>query len=151
MIDRTIESSDPSIRQSSPWHPEDTQQFHLFHPITKPLCHLDVLVAPDSRPHITRSSRERTTRWARRNADDGVLVTLQHELRVSGSGIPELDTTVLGSGENPVSVGSKSNRENEVLVSLEGLDASSTFGAGVGVSTSRCNQLPHLDGLIQTT
>jgi hypothetical protein len=45
-------------------------------------------------------------------------VTLQHELRVAGPGIPELNTSVLGAGEDPVSVWSQRNRENEVLVSL---------------------------------
>ena len=133
------------------------------------MSNLDVLIAPDSCTHITRPSCERTARRTWRHADDGVLVTLQHELRVAGSGVPELDAAVLGTGEDPISVRCESDRENEVLrhilvscfrcsesrwaylVSFECLDASSTLGTSVGVSTSGCNKLPHLDSLVQTS
>jgi hypothetical protein len=37
------------------------------------------------------------------------------------------------------------------LMSLKCSDASSTLRAGIGVSTSGCNKLPHLDGLVQTS
>lgn len=45
-------------------------------------------------------------------------MTLQHELRVASSGIPELNTSILGAGEDPVSIWGQRNRENEVLVPL---------------------------------
>lgn len=37
------------------------------------------------------------------------------------------------------------------LVSLKSLDASASLGTRVGMSTSWCNKLPHLDGLVQTS
>jgi hypothetical protein len=45
-------------------------------------------------------------------------VALQHELRVASPGIPELDATVLGTGEDPVSIRGERNGENKVLVHL---------------------------------
>lgn len=40
---------------------------------------------------------------------------------------------------------------NKYLVALEGLDTSSTLRSGVGVTTPWCHELPHFDGLIQTS
>jgi len=45
----------------------------------------------------------------------GIFMSLQHELCNTGMGIPELDTTVLGSTQNPVAVWSKRNAEYKVL------------------------------------
>ena len=45
----------------------------------------------------------------------GVLVPLKHHLCVSGDGIPELDTSVLGPTHNPLSVWCKAHTENKVL------------------------------------
>jgi hypothetical protein len=42
-------------------------------------------------------------------------VTLKHELRASGLGVPELDASVLGPGQYPRSIGRQSNAENKVL------------------------------------
>lgn len=42
-------------------------------------------------------------------------MALQHELRISGSGVPELDAAVLGAGEDPVSVWCEGDGEDEVL------------------------------------
>lgn len=43
------------------------------------------------------------------------------------------------------------SQQETYLVSLESPDAPSTLRSGVGVSTSGCNKLPHLDRLVQTT
>jgi hypothetical protein len=53
------------------------------------------LVAPDSSAHITRTSSKAAAAGAGCNRNDGVLVTLQHELGVAGSWVPELNTTIL--------------------------------------------------------
>lgn len=45
-----------------------------------------------------------------------VLVALQHKLRNASVRVPELDTAVLGSTEDPVTVGREGNAQNEVLV-----------------------------------
>lgn len=42
-------------------------------------------------------------------------MALQHELRVAGSGVPELHAAVLRAGEDPVSIRCEGNREDEVL------------------------------------
>ena len=94
-------------------------------------------------------------------------MALQHELGIAGTRIPELDTSVLRSGEDPGSIRCESNGENEVLsrvstlqlnkgsktylVPFEGLDASSTLWSSIGVGTAWCRKLPHLDSLIQTS
>lgn len=78
-------------------------------------------------------------------------MSLQHELRVAGSGIPELNATVLGARENPRSVGGEGNGEDEVLVTLEGLDAAAPLGSVAGVLATRGHEFPHLDGLVQRT
>lgn len=43
-------------------------------------------------------------------------MTLQHELRIACSGIPELNAAVLGPGEYPVSIWGESDGENKVLL-----------------------------------
>lgn len=107
------------------------------------------LVAPDSRSHVTRTGSEAATTWAWRHADDRVLVALQHELSVAGSWVPELNTAILGSREDPVSVWCKSNGEDKVLMTFESLDATSALGCVAWVLTAWCDELPHLDGLVQ--
>lgn len=42
-------------------------------------------------------------------------MTLEHELGASGAGVPELDAAVLGAGEDPGSIWSESDTEDEVL------------------------------------
>ena len=76
-------------------------------------------------------------------------MALQHELGIACSRVPELDTTILGAGEDPVPVWGERDGEHEVLVALESLDAAAAFGAGVGVTTSGGDKLPHLDCLVQ--
>lgn len=74
-------------------------------------------------------------------------MSLEHQLGSSSAGIPELNTTVLGSGEDPVRIGRERNREDKVSVTLEGLDTLAALGSWVG--TISCAELPHLDGSIQ--
>jgi hypothetical protein len=78
------------------------------------------LVAPDASSHVAGTGSEAATAWAGCDADDAVLVTLQHELSIAGSWIPELNTTILGAGKNPVSIGCESYRENKVLIKVSG-------------------------------
>lgn len=42
-------------------------------------------------------------------------MALEHELGASGAGVPELDAAVLGSGQDPGSVWSEGDTEDEVL------------------------------------
>jgi hypothetical protein len=75
-------------------------------------------------------------------------VTLQHKLRDTCVGIPELYTTVLGTGQHPVAVRCEGNAEHEVLVALECADALAA-GRVSGHEACGCGQLPHLDGLVE--
>ena len=76
-------------------------------------------VRPDTGPHVARTRCEETTIGSKsrawRNRDDRILMALEHELRVAGAGIPELDTTVLGTRQHPAGIGRQSDAENEVL------------------------------------
>ena len=45
-------------------------------------------------------------------------MSLKHELCESGTGVPELDTSVLRARQDPVVVGGKSNAEHEVLQNI---------------------------------
>lgn len=76
-------------------------------------------------------------------------MSLEHELRRAGAGIPELDSTVLGSGQHPVGVGGEGNRQHEITVSLKRLDTLAAFGTGVGTGSGA--ELPHLDRAVQAT
>lgn len=99
-------------------------------------------------------------------------MSLQHDLGVASPWVPELHTTILGAGHDPLRIGSKSNTEDEILknvrvslyhvdhgwsrttysVTLKSLHASPTLGALVNaVLWARRAQLPHLDGPVQTT
>lgn len=75
-------------------------------------------------------------------------MTLQHELRDTCMGIPELHTTVFGTRQHPVAVWCKSNTENKVLVTLKCADALAT-GRVSGHEACRCSQFPHLDSLVE--
>ena len=44
-----------------------------------------------------------------------VLVTLQHHLRITGHGIPELDSAILGTTHNPLPIGRQADTEHKVL------------------------------------
>lgn len=45
--------------------------------------------------HVSGAGGEAVASRAGSHANDGVLVTLEHEVRSSGAGVPELDTSVL--------------------------------------------------------
>lgn len=75
----------------------------------------DASVGPDTSTHITRSSGKVASSWAGSNRDNRVLVTLEHQLGVAGARIPELNSTVLGAGHDPLSIRGKGNAENKVL------------------------------------
>lgn len=97
----------------------------------------------------------------------GVLVSLQHELRDTSMGVPELDSAIFGATHDPVSMWCEGYAEDEILkynqspvfeassprfesylVAFKGADTLSAW-LGVGVHTRRRGQLPHLDGLVQ--
>ena len=82
----------------------------------------------------------------------GILVTLEHQLAVSGAGVPELHAPVFRSAEHPLSIRCERNAEHEVLVSLKSPRAPSTSSH---LATQHAailgHQLPHLDRLIQTS
>lgn len=42
-------------------------------------------------------------------------MSLEHELCMAGAGVPELDTAVLGTGEDPLRVRGQCNAEDEIL------------------------------------
>jgi hypothetical protein len=76
-------------------------------------------------------------------------VTLEHELRSAGARIPELYTTILRAGKHPVSIRSKSHRQDKVPVTLESLDTLAALRAGL-VSLARSAEFPHLDRPVKT-
>ena len=53
-------------------------------------------IRPNTGTHVSRAGGEVISGGARGHGDDTVLVALQHDLGVSGSGIPELHPSVLG-------------------------------------------------------
>lgn len=78
-------------------------------------------------------------------------MALQHELRVAGARVPELDATVFGSREDPRSIRREGDGEDEVLVAFECLDAAAALRSVVGVATTWSDELPHLNCLVQTS
>ena len=79
-------------------------------------------------------------------------MALKHELSLAGSRVPELHTTVLATGHDPLAVGSEGDAEDKVLVSLEGLDALAALGLDTStVVEASVVELPHLDRLIKRT
>lgn len=78
-------------------------------------------------------------------------MSLQHELRDTSVRIPELDTTVLGTTQYPVAVRSEGNAENKVLVTFKCADALAAWVVSAGNEAALSRQLPHLDGLVETT
>lgn len=97
-------------------------------------------------------------------------MSLEHHLRVASPWVPELDTTVLGAGHDPLSIRGQSNAEDEILkvallaivehtsqttttysVTLKRLHTSSALGSLVDtILWARGAQLPHLDSPVQT-
>lgn len=79
-------------------------------------------------------------------------MALEHELSLASSRVPELHTTVLATGHDPLAIGSESNAEDKVLVSLESLDALAALGLDTStVVEASVVELPHLDGLVKRT
>lgn len=77
-------------------------------------------------------------------------MALEHELSLASSRVPELHTTVLATRHDPLAIGSEGNAEDEVLVTLEGLDALAALGLHTGtVVEASVVELPHLDGLVK--
>lgn len=76
-------------------------------------------------------------------------MTLKHKLGQASPGIPELDAAILRTRHDPLVVWRESDRQDKVLVALERLNATSALGT-VG-KAARGAELPHLDGLVQTT
>jgi hypothetical protein len=64
--------------------------------------------------------------------------------------VPELDTTVLGTTQNPVTVRGKRNTEHKVLVAFKGADALATWLVPAWNKAVVGRQLPHLDRLVET-
>ena len=77
-------------------------------------------VRPDTSAHVARTGGEVAAHRAGRDGDDRVLVTLQHKLCVTRPGVPELDTTVLGTGQDPLGIGGESDGEDEILIKVSG-------------------------------
>ena len=79
-------------------------------------------------------------------------MALEHELSLAGSRVPELHTTVLATRHDPLAIGSEGDAEDEVLVSLEGLDALAALGLDTStVVEASVVELPHLDSLVKRT
>ena len=79
-------------------------------------------------------------------------MALEHELSLAGSRVPELHTTVLATRHDPLAIGSEGDAEDEVLVTLEGLDALAALGLDTStVVEASVVELPHLDGLVKRT
>lgn len=77
-------------------------------------------------------------------------MALEHELSLAGSRVPELHTTVLATGHDPLAIRSESDTEDKVLVSLEGLDALATLRLDTStVVEASVVELPHLDSLVK--
>lgn len=72
-------------------------------------------IAPDACFHVSGSGGEQSARWTWGDGDDRVLVTLEHHLSRASVGIPELDSTVLGSRHDPITIGGQAHREDIVL------------------------------------
>lgn len=106
--------------------------------------------SPDSCPHITATCGKDATSRAWCDRDDRVLVPLQHKLSNTSMRIPELNTPIFGTTKYPIAMGCKGNTEDEVLVAFKGANALASW-LGTRNHTRWSSQLPHLDGLVQTT
>lgn len=76
-------------------------------------------------------------------------MSLEHKLRITRPGVPELNRPILGSGQDPVSIGGESDGEDKVLVAFEGTDATAAACAGSGHEAASGRELPHLDGAVE--
>lgn len=79
-----------------------------------------------------------------------VLVTLEHELGSASGGVPELHAAVLATRHDPLAIRRLGDAEDEVLVTLEGLDALAALRLAAGaVVEASVVELPHLDRLVK--
>lgn len=79
-----------------------------------------------------------------------VLVTLEHELGSASGRVPELHAAVLATRHDPLAIRRLSDTEDEVLVTLEGLDALAALRLAAGaVVEASVVELPHLDRLVK--
>lgn len=79
-------------------------------------------------------------------------MALEHELSLASSRVPELHTTVLATGHDPLAIRSEGDAEDKVLVSFEGLDALAALGLDTSaVVEASVVELPHLDSLVKRT
>lgn len=80
----------------SPWYVE-----YLFRQVSHSESWLDIEkrnIPPDPGAHVSASGSEETASgWTWRNGDNGVLVTLEHELSLAVVWVPELDAAILGA------------------------------------------------------
>lgn len=82
----------------------------------------------------------------------GILVALKHQLAVPSAGVPELHASIFGPAEHPVSIWCERNAEYEVLVSFKSPCAPpSSSHLAADHAAVLGHQLPHFDGLIQTS
>lgn len=58
-------------------------------------------------------------RQVREEVLTGILVSLEHHLCISSDGIPELNTPVLGTAHDPVSIGGETHAQNKILASQD--------------------------------
>lgn len=72
-------------------------------------------VRPNTSTHVARTSGEVVPSGAWGHGNDTILVALQHDLSISGPGVPELYPSVLGSRHDPLSIWCQGHRENEIL------------------------------------
>ena len=72
-------------------------------------------ILPDASLHVTRSGSEQVTGRARCHRDHTVLVSLKHHLRIAGVGVPELDSTILGTRHDPFAAWGQTHGEHVVL------------------------------------
>lgn len=75
-------------------------------------------------------------------------MTLEHKLSCASSWVPKLDTSVLGSRENPIGIGCKGYGQHKVTVTLKRLNTLATFGRRT-LSASWGTKFPHFDGSVQ--
>lgn len=86
----------------------------------------------------------------KQNKPTRVLVTLEHELGSASGGIPELHAAVLATRHDPLAIRRLGDTEDEVLVTLEGLDALAALRLAAGaVVEAGVVELPHLDRLVK--
>jgi hypothetical protein len=78
-------------------------------------------IRPDAGPRVAGAGSKKVALRTRRDRDNRVLVSLKHELGLSGARIPELDASILGAREDPLVVRCEGHTEHKVLFGLSAL------------------------------